>query len=270
MDVNSVNNSVNHLSSNPNLGLDKAAQGAKVDKVEESDALKLSISAAYNKKRDELSQTLQSLNEGIAVSEISLKGLNAQQNELQNIEDSLFELKGFENTQQKREAAASSIIESLQKFNEIADNTTYKNEKLLTIDDYQEEVSLTISTKDEIYTLNKPETKTVSSNLAQSLKDNALTTPDDITSALLEVNKGKNELNEISENFTQGVESIEKSARNTITEQINLSKENSALRDVDFGAEATDFSRNNVNTQLGYFVGSQANIVQEQSVRLLK
>ena len=38
---------------------------------------------------------------------------------------------------------------------------------------------------------------------------------------------------------------------------------------IDFGRESSDFTKANININAGYLAASQANIVQEQSVRLL-
>ena len=40
-------------------------------------------------------------------------------------------------------------------------------------------------------------------------------------------------------------------------------------KDKNFGKESSDFSKTNINSNLGYLAASQANIVQAQSVRLL-
>ena len=40
-------------------------------------------------------------------------------------------------------------------------------------------------------------------------------------------------------------------------------------KDKNFGKESSDFTKNNIIANSGYLAASQANIVQEQSVRLL-
>ena len=269
MDVNSINNNIQTLNPSSQPHLDKAQETNKSSEVTKSDALNLSISDIYNKKRDELSKTFQSLNEGLAINELSKRGLEKQSEIVKNIEDELYNSKASQNFEDNKNDLKTKLVEELNKFNEIADNTTYKNEKLLTIGDKEEETVLTVSTKDQVFTLNKPETKEISSSLAQNFKDNGFSSENEIDSALYETANANNKLNELIDNFNKTEEKIEKSARDTISEQIQLSKENSSLRDIDFGAETSDFSKTNVNSQLGFLVGSQANIVQDQAIRLV-
>ena len=71
------------------------------------------------------------------------------------------------------------------------------------------------------------------------------------------------------EQFTDFGNKIETSARDTIKEQVNLYNENQMNKDKNFGKESSDFTKNNIIANSGYLAASQANIVQEQSVRLL-
>lgn len=269
MDVNSINNSVTNLNPSSQTHLDKAHEASKTEQPQKDEALNLSISDIYNKKRDELSKTFQSLNEGLAINEISKRGLEKQAELIKNVEDTLYNAKESKDFEENKNDLKAELVDELNKFNEIADTTTYKNEKLLTVDKKEDNNILTVSTKDQVFTLNKPETKEISSSLAQNFKENSFSSENDIDSALYETASANNKLNELIDNFNNTEEKIERSARDTISEQIQLSKENSSLRDIDFGAETSDFSKTNVNSQLGFLVGSQANIVQDQSVRLL-
>lgn len=268
MDVNSINNNISNLNPSSQQHIERTNESHRSNEVSKDDASNVSISSIYNKKRDELSQTLQTLNEGIAINEISKNGLEKQQSFIQKIEDALYDIKDTKAFDQNKEEVKTSIIENLNSFNQIAENTTYKNEKLLTVNQDDDEI-ISISTNTSAFTLVKPETKEISSSLAQSFKDNGFGNENDIDSALYQTAKANNQINEIIEKFNDIESRIEKNARDTITEQIELSKENSSLNDIDFGAEVADFSKTNINSHVGFLVGSQANIIQEQSVRLL-
>ena len=78
-----------------------------------------------------------------------------------------------------------------------------------------------------------------------------------------------NQLQNTFEEFTEFGNRLETSARETIKDQINLYNENKFNKDKNFGKESSDFSKTNISANLGYLAASQANIVQEQSVRLL-
>lgn len=73
----------------------------------------------------------------------------------------------------------------------------------------------------------------------------------------------------IKDDFKDLQEKLKESAKSSIQDQISLSNENRKNKDLNFGKESNDFTKTNVMSNMGYLAASQANIVQEQSVRLL-
>ena len=67
------------------------------------------------------------------------------------------------------------------------------------------------------------------------------------------------------DNFSNQLKNI---AKEDISKQFELYNEKST-ENINFGKEANDFSKTNINANVGYLAAAQANIVQEQSVRLL-
>ena len=63
MDVNSINSNISTLNTSSSLNLEKVSSSKPINKISE-DSTNLYINE-YNKKRDELSLNVQSLNEGI-------------------------------------------------------------------------------------------------------------------------------------------------------------------------------------------------------------
>ena len=85
MDVNAINsNNISGLNSSSSLQLERSSANQKVGDSKK-DALNLNISN-YNKRRDELSLDVQSLNDGIAVIKIATNAIEKQQNYLKNID----------------------------------------------------------------------------------------------------------------------------------------------------------------------------------------
>ena len=91
----------------------------------------------------------------------------------------------------------------------------------------------------------------------------------DITGIFDRISVATDELNETQSEFASTENQLESSARNSISEQVNLAKASSAIVDVDFGKEINDFSKANILTQVGYLVSTQANAAQEQNLKLL-
>ena len=57
---------------------------------------------------------------------------------------------------------------------------------------------------------------------------------------------------------------------NISTTQVNVKSAESGIRDVDFGQESANFSKQNILMQSGSYALSQANAVQQNVMRLLQ
>lgn len=267
MDVNSINNNISTLNSSPSLNLDKTSASNKIEKVDD-ESLALSIKE-YNQKRDELSLDVQSLNEGIAISKITQNSLEKQDVYIKNIQTKLENLKSDDNTIEDKNDIKESINEDLKSFNQIAFETKFKNENLLNVDYYDEKKNIEINTKESNHIIDKPNTPEFANIIFETLNSTDLNDSKNLNDAIDKVEVTSNQLQNIVDDFTEFGNKLETSARSTIQEQQNLYNENKANKDKNFGKESSDFSKTNVSANAGYLAASQANIVQEQSVRLL-
>ena len=84
MDINAVsNNNISGLGSS-SIQLEKSQSKSAID-TSKGGSLNLSINE-YNKKRDELSLDVQSLNDGLAITKIAQNAIEKQQEYLNNIQ----------------------------------------------------------------------------------------------------------------------------------------------------------------------------------------
>ncbi len=266
MDVNNIQNNINNLNNVQQQHLDKTHGSQSPKQVTNDEALNLTISQVYQKQRDELSQSLQNLNEGIAVTEIAKKGLQSQENSLKEIQQELYNVLTDDIPTPNATKIKDNLAQHLKNFNDTADSTKFQNKQILTKNENEE--AFTISTKNETFSIEPVETKEITSELIQNIHNNPLTTSSDFNKAIDDVQQAVNKTNNYSNDFNEVQTQIKSKARETITDQVNLSQEN-AKRVVDFPSEVSDFSKTNITANAGYFVGSQANIVQEQSVKLI-
>jgi len=268
MDVNSINNNINNLNQSSQLQIDKSHETKQVAKVDNEIASSLSINE-YNKKRDELSLNVQSLNNGIAISNIANNSLEKEQDYLKNIQTELENIKSDDNKILDKNDIKQVINENLKNFNQVAYETKYKNENLLSLDYYDDQKNITINTDNTNFSIEKSNTPDFANQIFETINNADLNDPAQLEGAILKVESSSNQLQNISDIFTEFGNKVEESARETIKEQIDLYNDNKLNKDKNFGKESVDFSKNNVSANLGYLAASQANIVQAQSVRLL-
>ena len=264
MDVNSINNNnIFTLNSSASLQLEKSSSNNKVNNTPK-DALNLNIND-YNKKRDELSLNVQSLNNGIAASKIAQNSIEKQQEYLINVQNKLEKITNYEDKNDIKQ----SINEDLRSFNQIAYETKFNKESLLVINNYDDKTSIEVNTKNSNFSIAKPNTATYANEIFEAVNTSNLNDPNTLNGVVNKVASSANQLQNTFEEFTEFGNRLETSARETIKDQINLYNENKFNKDKNFGKESSDFSKTNISANLGYLAASQANIVQEQSVRLL-
>lgn len=264
MDINAINNNnISSLNSSSSLQLEKTSSKYKLDNSQK-DALNLNISE-YNKKRDELSLNVQSLNDGIAITKIAQNSIEKQQNYLNNIQTKLENINNF----QDKNDIKQSINEDLRAFNQVAYETKYKKESLLVNDYYDEKNSIDVNTQSNNFSMPKVNTSTFANDIFETSNNSDLNNPEALNQLSSKIQNSSNQLQDLYNQFGDFGKTLENSAKNTIKEQIDLYNENKINKDKNFGKESSDFSKNNINANMGYLAASQANIVQEQSVRLL-
>ena len=265
MDVNGISNNISNLNQPSQLQVDKSLETKQVEKVDSESASSLSINE-YNKKRDELSLNVQSLNNGIAISDIATEALQKEQNFLQNIQDQLQDLKSTENKLEDKNNIKQAVNDNLKSFNQVAYETSYKNENLLSLDYYDENKEITINTDSQTFSIEKINTPDFANQIFELVNNSDLNDPTQLDAAISKVETSSTQIQNISDKFTEFGNIVEENARETIKDQVDLFNEND---DKNFGKDSLDFSKNNIFSNVGYLAASQANIVQAQSVRLL-
>jgi hypothetical protein len=263
MDVNSINNNISTLNNPTSLQLEKSLSSSKIVN-NNKDALNVNINE-YNKKRDELSLSVQFLNNGIGMTNVAQNAIEKQQNNLTNIQDKLEIIDTYENKNDIKQ----SINDELRSFNQTAYETKYNKQSLLTKDYYDEKNTIDINTKTSNFSIEKPNTATIANEIFETINDSNLNDTNALNEVVVKVNSSVKQLQNTYNNFKDLGNKLETSAKETIQEQVTLFNENKISKNKDFEKDSADFSKSNIRSNMGYLAASQANIVQEQSVRLL-
>lgn len=268
MDVNQINNnpltSVNNnslsgVSNNSQLQLNKLDTVRKVSDLNTNE-LDLNLSN-LSKQRSEFSTNIQSLNDGIAISKIATNALDKQQNYLQNIQTKLENIDNLNNKNDIKQ----SINENLRAFNKISYETNYKRESLLVQNYYYDSQNIEISTKNQTFSMQKPNISSFANQIFETINNNDLNNISNLSTAKQLVSSISDALGKLTDNFNNFSKELENKATNSIKEQNDNLYKNS----INFGKETSDFSKSNISINAGNLIASQANIIQEQSVRLL-
>lgn len=263
MDVNAINNNISTLNNSSSLQLEKTSSAYKIGSSQK-DALNVDISN-YNKKRDELSLNVQALNDGIAITKIAQNSIVKQQDYLDSIQNKLSNISNLED----KNSIKQSINEDLRAFNQVAYETKYKNESLLVNDYYEQKNNIDITTTSSNFSMEKTNTSSLANGIFEISNNSDLNNTDNLNNLINKVKDSSSQLQDLYNQFTDLGNKLGSNAKDTIKEQVDLYNQTKINKDKNFGTESNDFSKTNITANMGYLVASQANIVQQQSVRLL-
>lgn len=262
MDIGSINSTssiqnLNNLNNNSNIALNKAQLKYSIDdfKNNSSEALAVSRSSIL---KSEFSQDIQSINHGIAKSQISQASMDKLQDFMKNIQNKLENSQNYENKNDLKQ----EINQELRNFNQQAFDTKYKEENLIASRYNDEKESIQISSSNNLFSIDKPNVANFTNDIFDVVNNNDLNNPQNVENALNKVTNTSKQLQELSGQFVDFSKQLQADAKNKIIEQ-------NYNQTIDFGRESSNFSKANININAGYLAASQANVIQEQSVRLL-
>jgi len=270
MELNSINTNIQNLDNNTSpLQLNRNNAPDKVSEVAAKESLNVDVKE-YNAKRDELSLNVQNLNDGIAQIKISENGLDEQKSILQRIQQNIQDAQNEDGKILDSNELKNSLNNELQRFNEIAFQTKYNGQALLSNDMYEESNNqISISTKNDNFDINKPDTTLISNDIFNTYNTSDLTQPQAVDQLTQKVESSANLIQNTIDQFNAFGDRLETSARQTLQEQVDLYNQNSIKELTNYVNESNDFNKTNVTANQGYLVASQANILQEQSQRLI-
>lgn len=261
MDVNSIKEVVSSLNNIPNSKTNRSSKSSSI--TGSDDFLDLSINE-YNQNKDELSNSLQAFNQGIGISTTIQTGITKEEDRLSNIQNMLNNIDNDSNLYEDNNQIKKDINKELQNFREIAYNTKYEDEKLLTVDDFENSSTIEISTKDDYFIIEKPNTPVIATSILKTIKSSDLNNKDDIKNSIDVVEKGLGSLENIKSKFEELNDNLQTAAKNSIDQQTSLLKE-----DYNFSSKIEQFSKTDIMSNSGHLAQSQANIYQDQSINLL-
>ena len=250
-----------------NNTLEKLATGLAINKASD-DASGLAIADKLGIQKSGAAQSVENANSGIALSNIAQKGISEQKEILDHIKTETLKALNGTTSQEGREAIAKEINKSIAQFENIAESTNYNGQQLLksTGDPFADDIS--VAGSDSTISMQKADTTSVSDELKTFMTDFA-TNPDSMKGLLEAVDKGIDTLGSQEADFGTSSNSLESMARNYMTVETNLASAKSEIMDLDFSQGMANFSKNNIQSQIGYLVQSQANAVQSRVTSLL-
>jgi len=246
--------------------LEKIGTALKINKASE-DTSDLVIASQLGLTRDSLSQAVENMSSGIAMSNIAQSGLSDQKEILESIRTETLKAMNATTNQDGKDIIAQTINKSIEQFDAITQSTTYNGTSLLKTDgDTSDDIS--IVDNQSTIELEKSDTSSISTTL-KSLMNNFSTDISAQTNLLNVIDQSIDQLNTFESNFSGASNVMESSVKNSISTEKELANAESTIMDIDYSKESSSFSKTNLLSQIGLMMQSQANAIQGKNISLL-
>lgn len=261
---------------NPNQALERIATGLRLNSAAD-DAAALSISENLSVEASGISQSIENVNSGLALTQIADQAVSEQSSILDNVKEKLLQASTATTSQEGREALLKDIQKGLEQLNNIAEQTNYNGQTLLqasttdsaAAEDLQFQAG---TTAEDLIESDGAQANTEGLNLDALLnQDPATFTADTARSFLETVDSAVTDLNSIRSDFGTTANQLESSSRNLTSQYTNTREAESILSNIDYASEVSNFSKQNILAQVGAFGQAQSsNITQQTVLRLLQ
>ena len=247
--------------------IDKLSSGSAINQAS-NDPSGLTIADGLQLHLRALSQSISNSTTGIALSNIAQGALNHQKDMLSEIKQLTIQASNGTMNNDDRQTIANQIDKLLQGFESITEATNYNGEQLLkTTGDVSDDLS--IVGEDEIISISKADTTSVSDNLRTFLGDFA-TNPASRENMLNVLDQSIDEIASFASDFGSASNALESMVRNQLTQVTNTSNAKSTIADIDYTNEIGNFNKTNLLTQVGYLMQTQANAHTQRTIEILK
>ena len=265
MTINNTNY-LNLSNTNTSSTLEKIATGLAINKASD-DASGLAIADKLGVQRSSLSQAVDNVNSGIAMSNIAQSGISSQKELLENIKTETLKASTATTSLEGREAIAEQINKYIDQYEQIAESTNYNGETLLKIAG-DETDNLSIVGENGMVEIQKADTTSVSDQLRTFMND-FVTNPSSRGDMLATLDEGIDTLASQAGEYGSSSNSLESMARNYMTAETNAARAQSEIQDTDLAKMVEQFSKSDLQSQIGSFVQSHANANQSRTLSLL-
>ena len=253
--------------------LEKLSSGLRINKASD-DASGLAIADKLRTQATSINQGIDNGNSAVSLLQIADKSMAEQSNILDTIKAKLIQANTDTTSDDGRESIRKDISKLLDQLDNIAAQTNYNGTYLLQADSGDTAGTSTISFQIGEKSSDTISNGTIQSNTAGlSLSGLAgLTTMSkaDAASQQSIVDKAITTLNGYRADIGSTQNQVESAVRNLMTQATNVKAAEAIIRDVDYAEESANFNKQNIIAQAGAYAISQANVAQQNVLRLLQ
>jgi flagellin len=245
--------------------LEKLSSGRRINNAAD-DASGMSIANSLGSQARSAGQAMRNANDAIAMVQISAGALDESVSLIQTIREKALQAANGSQTTETRQALQSDIDKSLTALNDIATNTSYNGQKLLSGNFSDKSFQIGTASGE---TVNVSIGSAEAGNLGNkngSLADINVLTAEGAQQAIEIADAALANINETRSNLGSTQNQLESSINNLATSQVNLFAAESQIRDVDFAEESMNFAKMKSLSDARVFASAQTNQMQKSNI----
>ena len=272
-----INTNVQSLVAQRNLGMSSAKQGASLEKISSGtriakaadDSAGLAIASKMTADIRSLRQDNRNANDGISLVQVAEGGMNEVGNILTRFRELSIQAASDTIGDKERGFINKEMLQLRSEIDRISQTTEFKGRKLLAGEGDKLDIQVGLHNSPEqdrfMFDLQKMAISTKSlgvGDINTESKESAQANLSKIDGAITRLSENRSEVGALQNRLASSVTHLQ-------TYEENLSAAKSRIYDVDVASESSELTKNNILTQAGTAVLSQANSNAQSALKLL-
>lgn len=248
--------------------IERVSTGRRINKASD-DASGMVIADSLSAQARGMGQAIQNANDAISMAQIADGALDESSNIIKTIRTKALQASNDSQSFESRQAIQSDINKLLEQLDNIAQNTSYNNQKLLSGEFSDKSIQVGAYANETIsLSIGSAEADQLGDNESGRLSDIDVTTFEGAQNAVKTADAALSDLNNIRSEIGSKQNQLTSTINNLTASQINILSSESTIRDVDLAEESMVMSRMKNLSKARSFALAQANAVGESIMKL--
>ena len=250
--------------------LEKLSTGRRINKAAD-DASGMVIADSLNSQARGFGQAIRNTNDAISILQVADGSLNQATELVNTIRVKALQAANASQSASSRQALQADIDKSLSQLNNIAQNTSFNGQKLLSGGFTNKSFQVGANPNETAnISIGSVETQNLGNQEVGQLSDINVLTEEGAQAALATADQALEQINNIRANIGSEQNKLTSTISNLTTSRINTLSAESSIRDLDFAEEAMNLSKMENLNKARIFAATQANATSKNVFNLLQ
>lgn len=246
--------------------LEKLSSGRRINKAAD-DAAGMTISHSLSSQARGIGQAIRNANDAISMAQVADGALNESSSLINTIRTKAVQAANGSQSLESRKALQANINKALDQLNNIAQNTSFNNQKLLSGNFTNKTFQVGAYSGETVSTsIDSTEASQLGSQELGQLSDINVLTEEGAQAAIAIADEALSQLDSTRSEIGSFQNQLTSTINNLSAAEINIRSAESTIADVDFAEESMNFSKMKILNQAQSFVLAQTKNINKQNM----